>query len=349
MAHDEGGDPDDPEPVADPGEPAADRTATVEAALVIEVKAAGHRYGGRLLRRGPGAQAIQEISFTVTAGEAVGYIGPRGVGKTTMVDLITGNLSPTRGTVRTCGRSPVDDRAELSGRIGVVSGHRSRLWSDLPLAQALRILAARHRLPERRWIARRTELVERLGLASFLDLPIGQLSVGRRLRGEIAAALLHEPELVVLDEPTAGLDVRGKERLRSFLRQEHRVHRRTVFITSSDLSDVEQFCDRLLVVDQGRLAYDGDPAGLIERAGAQRVLIVDLNTTGPLLDDVPGTELLAVEAGGLRQRLGFSPGRTPTARVLADVTARAEVRDLTLQTTPIDDVVRRLAPAGQHR
>jgi ABC-2 type transport system ATP-binding protein len=318
---------------------------------VVEVTAIRHEFRGprpgRLGRFGSFGRrhrvtAIDGISFTIAPGEAVGYIGPRGVGKTTMVELLTGILAPTSGTIRTCGLLPGPGSVGLTSRVGVVFGNRPQLLPDLPLSESLRILASIHRLPERRWIARRTELVERLGLAAFLDLPLGQLQPDRRIRGEIAAALLHEPELVVLDEPMVGLDVRSKERLRSFLRQEHRVHGRTLLITSSQIGDVEQFCDRLLVVDQGQLAYDGDLDGLIARTDAERVLVIDLHEADLLLDDVPGTRLFSVEAGGLRQRLSFSPGNISTARVLADVAARTTIRDLTLVEVPIEDVVRRL-------
>ena len=302
-----------------------------------------HRTGWR--RRRVPVRAIDDISFTIAPGEAVGYLGPRGVGKTTVIELLTGVLNPTAGTILTCGVRPGPGSAAvgLANRIGVVFGDRSQLWPDLSLSESLQILASIHQLPHRRWVARRTELVERLGLLAFLDRPIGQLSPDQRILGEIAAALQHEPELVVLDEPAAGLDVAGKERVRDFLRQEHRVHGRTLLITSSQLSDVSSFCNRLLVADRGRLAYDGDLNGLIDRAQAQRVLVVDLNQPDLLLDDVPGTRLLSVEAGGLRQRLSFSSGTVSTGRVLAEVASRARIRDLTLIEPPIEDVVRRLA------
>jgi ABC-2 type transport system ATP-binding protein len=296
----------------------------------------------RLRRARPPIRALSDVSFTIMAGEAVGCLGARGSGKTTLLELLTGILTATDGLVRTCGRSPVTARDELAHRIGVVLGDRPQLWPDLSLAESLRILAQAHDLPERRWLPRRTELIDGLELADFLDLPAQQLSPGRRRRAEVAAALLHEPELVLVDQPTLDLDVRSKELLRSFLRHEHRVHGRTVLVTGADLGDVEQFCDRLLVIDHGRLAYDGDLAGLIGRAGGQRVLVVDLLESGQMLDDVPGTSLFAVEADGLRQRLSFSPADVSTASVLAEVTSRTGVRDLRLEDQRLMDVVHRL-------
>jgi ABC-2 type transport system ATP-binding protein len=167
------------------------------------------------------------------------------------------------------------------------------------------------------------------------------------MRGELAAALLHSPPLIVLDEPTVGLDVLSKERLRLFLASELAEHGRTLLLTTHDMDDVERLCRRLLVVDHGRLVYDGDQAGLVARVGARRVLVVDLAEPTPPLDTVPGTELLGVEllgveGSGLRQRLAFSPGTTTAAAVLAAVSQVAEVRDLSVEEPGIEDVVRRL-------
>ncbi len=287
-------------------------------------------------------RAVDSISFTVQPGEAVGYIGANGAGKSTTIKMLTGILRPTSGRIRTCGLKPVASRTQLARRIGVVFGQRSQLWWDLPLAESLRILAALHRLDDARYIARRDALIEQLDLVPFLQTPVRQLSLGQRMRGEIAAALLHEPELVVLDEPTVGLDVLSKERLRQFLRAEHAEHGRTILLTTHDMGDVERLCDRLLVVDRGKLAYDGDLARLVSQAGAERVLVVDLAEPSRSLDDVPGTSLISTEAGGLRQRLSFAPGATTAAQVLAEVASRVRVRDLTIEEPNIEDVVRRL-------
>jgi ABC-2 type transport system ATP-binding protein len=300
------------------------------------------RRSGRLRRTRVTVTAVDDVSFRIEPGESVGYIGANGAGKSTTIKILTGILTPSGGRVRTCGLDPVPQRTRLARRIGVVFGQRSQLWWDLPLTESLRILAAVHDLPQPRWKARRAELVERLELAEFLETPVRQLSLGQRMRGELAAALQHEPELVVLDEPTIGLDVLSKERLRTFLRHEHREHGRTILLTTHDMGDIERLCDRLLVVDRGRLAYDGDIAGLVGRAGARRVLVVDLTEPRPALDDVPGTDLVGVEAGGLRQRLSFSPGDTTAAQVFAAVAARAEIRDVTLEEPEIEGVVRRL-------
>lgn len=304
---------------------------------------------GGLLRRRRVVRAVDDVTFALRRGERVGYIGANGAGKSTTIKMLTGILTPTAGTVRTCGLEPVRQRRTLARHVGVVFGQRSQLWWDLPLVDSLHILATLHRLPPARAAARRAELVERLELGDFLDTPVRQLSLGQRMRGEVAAALQHSPGLVVLDEPTVGLDVLSKERLRVFLREELAAHDRTLLLTTHDMDDVERLCDRLLVVDRGRLVYDGDVAGLVARVGARRVLVVDLTEpVGPLeavTRDVPGTALVGSEAGGLRQRIAFARDRVTAADLLAAVSRYATVRDLSVEEPDIEDVVRRLYEA----
>ncbi|MVA76782.1 ATP-binding cassette domain-containing protein [Auraticoccus sp. F435] len=297
--------------------------------------------GRRLRRRARQVRAVDGLTFTVGPGEAVGYIGANGAGKSTTIKMLAGILVPTSGTVRTCGTDPVRARRRLARRIGVVFGQRSQLWWDLPLAESYDILAAIHRLEPARARRRRAELVEELELGGFLATPVRQLSLGQRMRAEVAAALLHEPELVVLDEPTIGLDVLSKQRLREFLVHERGSRGTTLLLTTHDMGDVERLCERVLVVDHGRLAYDGSLSGLAATVAAERVLVVDLaEPVAPL--QVPGTRHLGSEGDGVRQHLAFDPTRTTAAAVLAQVQRAAEVRDLSVAEPDIEDVVRRL-------
>jgi len=322
-----------------------------ERPAAIQVEELTRVFGGRPAgplrrRRRDAVRAVDAISFQVRAGETVGYIGANGAGKSTTIKLITGILTPTSGAVRTCGLVPVRQRRRLARRIGVVFGQRSQLWWDLPLADSLRILGAIHRLPAAELSARRDELVDALELGEFLGRPVRQLSLGERMRGELAASLLHSPELIVLDEPTVGLDVLSKERLRLFLGHELARHGRTLLLTTHDMDDIQRLCDRILVVDHGRLVYDGTLPGLVSRVGAQRVMVLDLAEPAPALDGVPDATLIGVEAGGLRQRLAFAPERTTAAEVLTAVSGRVTVRDLSIEEPDIEDVVRRLYLAG---
>lgn len=300
-----------------------------------------YRREGRRRRREL-VTAVDALSFTVERGAAVGYIGANGAGKSTTIKMLTGILVPTSGRVRTCGLEPIRRRRELASRIGVVFGQRSQLWWDLPLHESFTILSAIHRLDPAAGRARTAELVAQLEMADTLDTPVRQLSLGQRMRAEVAAALLHSPELVILDEPTIGLDVLSKQRLREFLRAERRERGTTLLLTTHDMGDIERLCDRVLVVDHGRLAYDGSLDGLGATVGAQRVLVVDLAEPAPPLHGLSGARLVAAEGEGMRQRFAFDAETTTAAQLLAEVSARAPVRDLSIEEPDIEDIVRRL-------
>jgi ABC-2 type transport system ATP-binding protein len=297
---------------------------------------------GRLRRTRSVVHAVDGLTFAMNDGDAVGYIGANGAGKSTTIKMITGILNPSGGTIRTCGMEPIPDRRRLAREIGVVFGQRSQLWWDLALRESYRALAAIHRLSGAAATSRLDELVDRLDLGGFLATPVRQLSLGQRIRGEIAAALLHRPRLLILDEPTIGLDVLSKERLRVFLTEERAEHGTSLLLTTHDMDDVQRLTERIVVVDKGRMVFDGTLPGLVERVGARREMVVDLTEPAPPLTGIAGAELLAAEADGLRQRLAFEPGRTTAAAVLAAVSARVEVRDLTIEEPDVEDVVRRL-------
>ncbi|NYJ01083.1 ABC-2 type transport system ATP-binding protein [Nocardioides thalensis] len=312
---------------------------------IIETSGLGRDFRVRDGLRRRTVTAVEDLTVRVAAGEAVGYIGANGAGKSTTIKMLTGILVPTRGTVTTCGLRPVPDRRRLAREVGVVFGQRSQLWWDLPVRESFRILAAIHDLSAAAERDRTDELVDRLEMAEFLGTPVRQLSLGQRMRAEVAAALLHSPRLVILDEPTIGLDVLSKQRLREFLVAERRAHGTTLLLTTHDMGDVERLCDRILVIDRGRLAYDGDLIGLSRTVGAERVLVVDLAEAAGDLTGIPDTRHLASEGNGLRQRLAFDAEHTTAARVLAAVSEHAEVLDLTVEEPDIEDVVRRIYAA----
>ncbi len=235
-----------------------------------------YRREGRVRRRREVVRAVDGVSFSVTAGEVVGYIGPNGAGKSTTIKILTGILMPTAGSVRVAGLDPQRSRSELAMRIGVVFGQRTQLWWDLPLRDSFELLRYVYRVPPARHAARMAEFVDLLDLGPFLDTPVRQLSLGQKMRGEITAALLHEPDILYLDEPTIGLDVVSKSRVREFLAGVNRELGVTVILTTHDLSDVERLCSRLMVIDRGRVVYDGTVADLKSRHGQYRTLVVDL-------------------------------------------------------------------------
>jgi len=315
---------------------------------IIETRGLTREFTVRAGLRRTRLRAVDALTFTVEAGEAVGYIGANGAGKSTTIKMLTGILVPTAGDVLTCGLRPVQDRRRLARHVGVVFGQRSQLWWDLPVGESFGILAAIHRLDRAAARARTDELVDRLEMGAYLSTPVRQLSLGQRMRAEIAAALLHSPRLVILDEPTIGLDVLSKQRLREFLIEERTAHGTTLLLTTHDMGDVARLCDRVLVIDHGKLAYDGTLDGLSRRVGVERVLVVDLTAPTPDLLDIPGTTHLGSEAGGLQQRLAFDAEHTTAAQVLTAVNQRVEVRDLSVEEPDIEDVVRRVY-AGSRR
>ena len=285
--------------------------------------------------------AVDDITFTVRRGECIGYIGANGAGKSTMIKMLSGILTPTAGRVRVCGLDPVPNRSALARRIGVVFGQRSQLWWDLPLVESFRILGAIHRVGEVPFADRLAECSDVLEFDEFLNTPVRQLSLGQRMRGEIAAALMHSPELLVLDEPTIGLDILSRERVRVFLAKqiEQGV---TILLATHDLPDVERLSSRLLVVDRGRLVFDGTLPDLSRRVGAERVLVVDFHAPQPPLLSLPHTTLRLVEADGLRQHLAFAGNDISASEVVAAVSAIAAIRDLTMREPDINEVVRAL-------
>jgi ABC-2 type transport system ATP-binding protein len=314
-----------------------ERTALIEVANVTKSFVVRKR-AGRLRRARTILTACEGISFAVRTGEFVGYLGPNGAGKSTTIKMLTGILTPSSGSVRVAGLDPSRQRTTLARRIGVVFGQRTTLWWDLPLRDSLALVRHMYRVDAREHGARLAELVEVLDLGSFLDIPVRQLSLGQRMRGDLAAALLHAPELLVLDEPTIGLDVVTKATVREFLARLNAERGTTILLTTHDLGDIERLCRRVMIIDHGRLAYDGDLDRLRATADVERQLVVDLARAGPPVE-LPGTRF--VRSSGPRQWLAIG-AETNAATVVAAVTARYEVADIALREPDIEDVVTRL-------
>ena len=287
-------------------------------------------------------EAVKDLSFAVEAGEMVGYIGPNGAGKSTTIKMLTGILVPTAGSIRVAGVDPSRRRTQLARRIGVVFGQRTTLWWDLPLKDSFDLLQKIYRTDPERHRANLAEFVELLGLGDLLHTPVRQLSLGQRMRGDIAAALLHDPEILYLDEPTIGLDVVSKGRLREFLRTLNAERGTTLLLTTHDLQDIEALCRRVIVIDHGTAVYDGTLSGLHLQGGSTRTLVVDLVDEGPAID-VPGATVRRVE--GPRQWLSF-PADASAAPVVAAVVAAYDVADLSVQEPAIEDVIRELYTRG---
>ncbi|MFJ3792038.1 ATP-binding cassette domain-containing protein [Kitasatospora sp. NPDC090091] len=293
---------------------------------------------GRFRREKREVRAVDGLSFTVAAGECVGYIGPNGAGKSTTVKMLTGILVPTGGRLRVAGIDPARERVALARRIGVVFGQRTTLWWDLPLRDSYELARRLYRIPDHRYRANLERCVELLDLGGLLDTPVRQLSLGQRMRGDLAAALLHDPQVLYLDEPTIGLDVVSKGRVREFLREVNRDQGTTVLLTTHDLTDIEQLCGRVMVIDHGRVVYDGGLEGLHATADSERTLVVDLAEAGPPIE-VAGARVVKVE--GARQWLAF-PAQQSAAPIVAAVADRYPLVDLSVREPAIEDVIARM-------
>ncbi|MGW4796287.1 ABC transporter ATP-binding protein [Nonomuraea sp. NPDC004297] len=213
--------------------------------------------------------AVRDLSFRVAPGEFVGYLGPNGAGKSTTIKMLCGILTPTTGSVRVAGLDPSRRRTTLARRIGVVFGQRTTLWWDLPLKDSFELIRHLYRVERADFATRLAELTETLDLGEFLRTPVRQLSLGQRMRGDLAAALLHAPDVLVLDEPTIGLDVVSKAGIRDFLQRLNAERGTTVLLTTHDLGDIERLCRRVMLIDHGQLAFDGTLDDLMATAPGQ--------------------------------------------------------------------------------
>ncbi|CAM5636846.1 ABC transporter ATP-binding protein [Streptomyces griseomycini] len=297
------------------------------------------RKAGFLKRERQRVRAVDSLSFTVARGEMVGYIGPNGAGKSTTIKMLTGILTPSGGRLRVAGIDPSRERTRLAHRIGVVFGQRTTLWWDLPLIDSYRLVHRMYRIPDARYRENLDRMVELLDLGDLLDVPVRQLSLGQRMRGDIAAALLHDPQVLYLDEPTIGLDVVSKTKVRAFLRELNAERATTVLLTTHDLQDIEQLCSRVMVIDHGRLMYDGPLAGLHEAGEGERTLVVDLERELPPIDAPAPARVVRVE--GARQWLAFPASRS-AAPIVARIAAEYPLVDLSVREPDIEAVIAKM-------
>jgi ABC-2 type transport system ATP-binding protein len=294
---------------------------------------------GLVQRRHRTVRALDGISFALEAGELVGYIGPNGAGKSTTVKTLAGILVPDSGRCEVIGRVPWRDRIAHVAGVGVVFGQRTQLWWDLPVTESFELLRDIYRVAEPRYQAARDELIALLDLAPLLDVPVRQLSLGQRMRCDLAAALLHAPRILFLDEPTIGLDAVSKLGIRDFVKRLNQERGVTVILTTHDMDDVEALCTRVVVIADGRILSDGSLNDLRNRVTRERWLTVDLAQPDEAIDD-PDATVIRHEGG--RVCLAFDPQRISSADLIARVTRQHVIRDLFVENPPIETIVARL-------
>lgn len=293
--------------------------------------------------------AVRDVSFEIGQGEMVAYIGPNGAGKSTTVKMMVGILVPTAGTIEVAGLVPHENRRENALRIGVVFGQRTRLWWDIPVRDSFTLIRHMYRIPEETYTKNLELFREVLDLDSFFDTPVRQLSLGQRMRADLSVALLHDPEILFLDEPTIGLDVEVKENIRELVRTLNQRRGTTVVLTTHDISDIEKLCDRVLVIDKGRLMFDGSLERLKREYGGEEVLSVDTQEriAAPdlaFLSEMPG--VVRVEPDGLKLTLAYDPRVVTPASLVETLMSRHKVVDFFAGGTEAEGVIRRMYRAN---
>jgi ABC-2 type transport system ATP-binding protein len=283
--------------------------------------------------------AVNGIDFKLQAGELVGYLGPNGAGKSTTIKMLTGLLVPTSGKVFVNGQIPWQNRSAYVRHIGAVFGQRTTLWWDLPVIESLDLLQHIYRIPADQFKENLRSFRNLLDLDPFLYTPVRSLSLGQRMRADLCAALLHDPVLLFLDEPTIGLDVVAKERIREFIQYVNRERGVTVILTTHDLTDVEKLCERVLIIDHGRLLFDNRLDDLRNRFGGKRMLRVEFAEaySHPMID---GAEL--VETDSHQAVYAFSRDSITASELIQRLSARYRLVDLSVQEPAIEDTIRRI-------
>jgi ABC-2 type transport system ATP-binding protein len=287
--------------------------------------------------------AVDGITMSLEAGELVGYLGPNGAGKSTTIKMLTGILVPTSGSISVAGLVPHRQRLENAQNIGVVFGQRSQLYWDLPLRESFALLRSIYDVPRERFRENLDHFIEILDLDEFMDTPVRQLSLGERMRGDFAAAMLHDPKIVYLDEPTIGLDVVAKEAIREFITQLNRERGTTIILTTHDLADIERLARRVILIDDGTIIFDGPISRLREEYGTHRTLVITLADSYEDVQ-VEGADLESREGNVVRLR--FDRRRTSAEALIRRAMERYALSDIAIVEPDIDSIVRRIYREG---
>ncbi|WP_054943544.1 ABC transporter ATP-binding protein [Paenibacillus ihuae] len=284
-------------------------------------------------------EAVKDLSFSIDSGEMVGFIGPNGAGKSTTIKMLTGILVPSSGELYVNGKIPYKNRMENAADIGVVFGQRTQLWWDLPLSESLELSKYIYKIPESDFRKNLRFLSDLLDTGSFMNTPVRQLSLGQRMRGDLLAALLHNPSILFLDEPTIGLDVIAKEKIRDLLVNINREKKVTVMLTTHDMKDIEKTCNRMIIIDKGQLVYDGGMDQIRKNYGKYRKLIVEFHSISHI-PGIPGVEVTRLE--GMRVSFRFHKDEISAAALLVELSRYNEVTDLTIVEPEIDQIIREI-------
>lgn len=286
-------------------------------------------------------QAVDNISLTINKGETVAFIGPNGAGKSTTIKMLSGILYPTSGEIEVLGLNPQRERRLLAYKIGTVFGQRSQLIFNLPITDSMELFAKIYEIPEAAYQTRKTQLIELFSLDEILTQPVRKLSLGQRMRAEIACALLHEPEIVFLDEPTIGLDIVAKRRLRENLRRINQELGTTIFLTSHDAGDVEYICDRTIIINTGKVAFDGLTNVLKKRYLTYKIVQIDYDDA--LVGHNIKLDGVSIENSNDHQlTLVVDTKKIGIDVVLKEVVAGRDIADISIYDPPLEEIIEKV-------
>ena len=293
--------------------------------------------------------AVDHISFSIQPGEMVGYIGANGAGKSTTIKILTGILTPSGGRVISNGFVPYQQRRHYTKHIGVVFGQRTQLWWDIAVIESFKLLKEIYEIPAADFDRRLGVFGELLNLKEYLHTPVRKLSLGERMRCDLAASLLHNPPVLFLDEPTIGLDVVAKERIREFLKEINRTEGTTVLLTTHDLSDIEELSQRIIIIDKGRILFDGDLEQMKQRLTKYNQVKFFLKDRSqvPRLVQIEWNGIVCEPVDELTYRICFDRQQHSSADVIRQVVNNLEVRDLLVEEEPIEEIVKRIYLSGE--
>jgi ABC-2 type transport system ATP-binding protein len=291
-------------------------------------------------------KAVDGVSFSIDKGEVVGYIGPNGAGKSTTIKMLIGILVPTAGNIDVNGIVPHKHRELNAKKIGVVFGQRTQLWWDIPVSETLSLMRYMYDVPEKQYQENLKIFSEILGLDKFIHTPVRQLSLGQRMRADISVALLHNPDILYLDEPTIGLDVVVKERIREFIREINRTRQTTVILATHDMSDIEKLSSRVLVVNSGKIMYDGNLATLKKKYGAEESIVADLADKIENTDELYKLGVDQIKYLDNKITIGYDSNKINSSTVIRWLVDRADTKNISITITPIEDVIRKMYAVG---
>ncbi len=287
-------------------------------------------------------QAVDHISFSIEEGEMVGFIGPNGAGKSTTIKMLSGILFPDEGDIRVNGYIPYKQRKDYVGSIGVVFGQKSQLQWDLPVIDSFELLKAIYRIPDEVYKKNLGRFTDMLDMGGFINQPVRQLSLGQRMRADIVAALLHSPKIVFFDEPTIGVDVVGKETIRTFIRELNREDGVTMLFTTHDMQDIEKTCNRLIIIDKGAKVYDGSLQGIRNTYGTTRQLDVEFGSSQDI-QPILGVEIMDLEQEDSRKkRFIFDNKEIQINQLMNHLLTKYDVRDINVSEPEIERIIRKI-------